>query len=453
MVKVVSLSQEIKLSTTNNARSVALKTLIRVFENNSYSNISLNNSLKNSDLSIADQNLATKIVYGTIQYKIYLEYQLKDLIKVKIKESYLKPLLLMSVYQIVFLDKVPNRAVLDEANKLAKQFGKKRSSGFRLVNGILRSFIRRGKILPNSNDLIEYLSVKESFPIWLVKYFIDQFGQEKTENILASFNKNAKNSVRISSLIDKQEVLDKLKKESFKPKLSSLTSQVAILDHGGISETDLFEDGKITIQDEAASLVVDSFKFSKTDQVLDACSAPGGKTIQIAEKIPEGQVTALDIHKNKLNLVVKNAQRMHVADRVKTKAVDARKSDEYFSGQEFDKILVDAPCSGLGLMRRKPEIRYTKSKKDLVNLQKIQLSILDHVSQLLKKNGELVYSTCTISIEEDENVVQKFLEAHPNFELQPFNLEKVDSKIGTLKIMPDEYDSDGFFIAKFKLRG
>ena len=163
MVKVVSLSQEIKLSTTNNARSVALKTLIRVFENNSYSNISLNNSLKNSDLSIADQNLATKIVYGTIQYKIYLEYQLKDLIKVKIKESYLKPLLLMSVYQIVFLDKVPNRAVLDEANKLAKQFGKKRSSGFRLVNGILRSFIRRGKILPNSNDLIEYKSEVVSF--------------------------------------------------------------------------------------------------------------------------------------------------------------------------------------------------------------------------------------------------------------------------------------------------
>ncbi|MCT7890399.1 MAG: methyltransferase domain-containing protein, partial [Lactobacillus crispatus] len=221
----------------------------------------------------------------------------------------------------------------------------------------------------------------------------------------------------------------------------------------GISESDLFEEGKLTIQDEAASLVVEAFDFEQDEHVLDACSAPGGKTVQIAESIVNGDVTALDIHDKKLRLVRDNAQRMHVANKVKTKACDARKATEIFAAGEFTKILVDAPCSGLGLLRRKPEIRYTKRQQDLQNLQKIQLAILTAVSSLLKKNGELVYSTCSISMEENEEVVKKFLQAHPDFELVPFKLTKLESKTGMLKIMPDLDGNDGFFIAKFKLRG
>lgn len=144
---------------------------------------------------------------------------------------------------------------------------------------------------------------------------------------------------------------------------------------------------------------------------------------------------------------------MHVADKVKTKACDARKAQEIFKQGEFSKILVDAPCSGLGLPRRKPEIRYTKSLQDLKNLQKIQLAILDSVSTLLRLNGELVYSTCSISVEENEQVVKQFLQKHPDFELKPFKLSKLESTTGMLKIMPDQDGNDGFFIAKFKLRG
>lgn len=453
MVRAANLLQEKKLSTNKTARSIALETLIRVLEDGSYSNISLNNNLRKANLSLTDQNLTTRLVYGTIQYKIYLEYQLKDLIKSKITEKYLYPLLLMSAYQILFLDKIPNRAVLDEANKLAKQFGRKRSSGFRLVNGILRSLTRRGPILPDKDNLVQFLSVKESFPKWLVKYFIALFGKEETVAMLASFNQTAKNSVRLSSLFDREKTIKELDKLGFAPKASKLADTNVILSHGGIAQSELFQNGKLTIQDEAASLVVASFDFNGAEQVLDACSAPGGKTVQIAEALTTGKVIALDIHEKKLRLVQENANRMHVADKVETVAVDARKANNYFSNQQFDKILVDAPCSGLGLMRRKPEIRYAKSKADLNNLAKIQLSILDHVSQLLSKNGELVYSTCSISEEENEAVVKKFLAAHPNFELKPFRLANIASKNGMLKILPNQYGSDGFFIAKFTLRG
>lgn len=453
MVKVVSLSQVKKLSIDKSARAVSLETLIKVLDQGSYSNISLNNSLKHSNLSIADQNLATNIVYGTIQYRLFLEYQLKGLVRTKLTEKYIKPLLLMSLYQLIFLDKVPDRAVLDEANKLAKQYGKRHSAGFRLVNGILRSFTRRGVILPAENNPVKYLSVKESVPEWLVQYLIDNWGLDKAESVLNSINEPAKNSVRISKLADKEQVFAQLERDNYQPQWSKLSSDDVILSHGGISESNLFEEGKLTIQDEAASLVVEAFDFEQDEHVLDACSAPGGKTVQIAESIVNGDVTALDIHDKKLRLVRDNAQRMHVANKVKTKARDARKATEIFAAGEFTKILVDAPCSGLGLLRRKPEIRYTKRQQDLQNLQKIQLAILTAVSSLLKKNGELVYSTCSISMEENEEVVKKFLQAHPDFELVPFKLTKLESKTGMLKIMPDLDGNDGFFIAKFKLRG
>lgn len=442
-----------KLSIDKSARAVSLETLIKVLDQGSYSNISLNNSLKHSNLSIADQNLATNIVYGTIQYRLFLEYQLKGLVRTKLTEKYIKPLLLMSLYQLIFLDKVPDRAVLDEANKLAKQYGKRHSAGFRLVNGILRSFTRRGVILPAENNPVKYLSVKESVPEWLVQYLIDNWGLDKAKSVLNSINEPAKNSVRISKLADKEQVFAQLERDNYQPQWSKLSSDDVILSHGGISESDLFEEGKLTIQDEAASLVVEAFDFEQDEHVLDACSAPGGKTVQIAESIVNGDVTALDIHDKKLRLVRDNAQRMHVANKVKTKACDARKATEIFAADEFTKILVDAPCSGLGLLRRKPEIRYTKRQQDLQNLQKIQLAILTAVSSLLKKNGELVYSTCSISMEENEEVVKKFLQAHPDFELVPFKLTKLESKTGMLKIMPDLDGNDGFFIAKFKLRG
>lgn len=434
------------------ARAVALETLIRILCDGSYSNISLNNSLRTANLSQADRNFATRLVYGTVQYKIFLDYQLHDLIKTKLKEEYLEPLLLMSGYQLIFMDKVPDRAVLNEANLLAKKFGKKNSTGYKIVNGILHSLIRRGIVLPEKNDLVHYLSVKESTPKWLVEYMISHWGEKRTGSILASINETAKNTVRISCLVNPEEVFSELTELDFAPQRSQLSDEVFVLNRGGIVDSTLFKKGELTVQDEAASLAVNAFDFVGNESVLDACSAPGGKTVQIAEKIPAGQVIALDIHENKLRLVRQNAARMNVIDHVKTMAMDARKADESFD-QRFDKILVDAPCSGLGLLRRKPEIRYNKHPDDLKKLQQIQLNILDHASKLLNESGELVYSTCTIATEEDEEVVDKFLEQHSKYRLQSFKTGNLEAPKGMLKILPDSYNSDGFFIAKFVMRG
>ena len=443
----------IRLSAHKSARAVALATLIRVFRDGSYSNISFNNSLQKTKLSQADQNLATRIVYGTIQEKIYLEYQFQGLLKTELKEDYLLPLLLMSAYQILFMNSIPDRAVLNEANNLAKEFGRKHSAGFKIVNGILRSFLRRGKILPDAEDKVLFLSVKESTPQWLVQYLINNWGENKAASILSSINKPAKNTVRISGLADFNLVKEELTKLGFSPAKSQIAEDELVLTHGGVFKTSLFKEGKLTIQDEAASLAVSAFTFTGNEEVLDACSAPGGKTVQIAEKLKQGHVTALDIHKNKLGLVKQNGKRMNVASRINVKTMDARKADQTFKKGQFDKILVDAPCSGLGLIRRKPEIRYTKTLHDLSKLREIQLDILDHVSTLLSRDGELVYSTCTITREEDEDVVKAFLKSHTQFKLQPFTAGKLKATKGMLKILPDSYGSDGFFIAKFKMRG
>lgn len=436
-----------------NARSVALDTLMKVFKQKSYSNIALNNALQKSNLSEVDKGLATNIVYGTIQYKIFLEYQLRPLIKSNLKDAFIEPLLLMSAYQYFFLDKVPTNAIFDEANKLAKQYGKRHSGAYRMVNGILRSLDRQGKILPDKKDTVAYLSVKESFPKWLVEYLIKNFDQAKAEKILASSNQPAPNSIRMAVASEfYNEIESEVEQDGYQYKVSKLTKHNLLLDHGNVAQTNLFKQGKITIQDSAASLAVDAFDFNGNEEVLDACSAPGGKTVQIAENLISGSVTALDIHENKLRLVKNAAKRLRVSDKVKTKALDARKAPEYFEKEQFDKILVDAPCSGLGLIRRKPEIRYDKSFEDIKHLSKIQSDILNQVSTLLKPGGELVYSTCTISKEEDEDVVNDFLSKHADFSLEPIQVGNLPEQ-DMVRIFPDEYDSDGFFIAKLKKRG
>lgn len=428
-----------KLSPTS--RSVCLASLIKVFTQNSYSSLSLGQALDRAKLKSADRRLATRLFYGTIQYRLYLAYQLRGLVKTKLKEDYLRPLLLMSLYQLLFMDKIPQRAVLDEANKLAKQFGKRNSRGFRIVNGILRAFLRRGAQLP-AKTAPDYLSVKYSYPQWLVDYLLTNFGQAQAVANLASCNQAPCNCVRVKRQADRAKVVAELKKEGYGVATSPLSKASLRLTGGSGAASPLFQAGQITIQDEAAALPVQAFSWQGTERVLDACAAPGGKTEQIAEHLTTGQVVALDLHANKLRLIQQNAQRMGQAGKVQTLALDARKAGTRFAAGSFDKILVDAPCSGLGLLRRKPEIRYAKSKQDLEQLAQVQLSILQAIWPLLRAGGELVYSTCTISCEEDEQVSQTFL------------AKQTDAALASQrKILPADYGSDGFFIARFTRRG
>ncbi|APT17926.1 SUN protein [Amylolactobacillus amylotrophicus DSM 20534] len=442
------------------AREVALNVLTKVLQQKSYSNIQLNFSLNNSTLDERDKALVTQLVYGTIQYKLFLEYQIKHLLRAKPKESFVVPLLLMSVYQLQFLDKIPDHAVLNSANELAK----KRSShgAYKLVNGILRNVQRQGPLLPAVGQTAEYLSIKESMPEWLVKYLSDKFGNSKTARILQSLNTVSHNSVRVNTKkTTVQAAKEELHDQGFDVTVSPLRGENILLSHGGVAATNLFRDGQITIQDEASSVVVDALHVEPGDIVLDACAAPGGKTMQIAELLDQnvGKVTALDLHEKKLALIENNAKRLELTDLITVQAMDARNVASEFGPQKFDKILVDAPCSGLGLLRRKPEIRYEKTFTDIINLSKIQLAILESVAQSLKIGGRIVYSTCTITPEENEEVVARFIAAHPEFFVEQIKLPSFDSvktEVGTdltVRIFPDDYQTDGFSITSLRLRG
>lgn len=429
---------------------MALETLMDVLIKQAYSNISLNRHLQEADLSVKDRQLATRLVYGTLQNELFLDYQLKLLLTSKLQEKFIRPLLLVSLYQLTLMDKIPARAVLDEANKLAKAFGKKHSGAFRLVNGVLRSFQRRGVVLPDAQDTLKYQSIKYSLPVWLLKLFNEDFGQTQTTQIINSLNQPAKNSIRVSSQANVNAVFQELKVAGFAPEKSAVSAKNLILRRGGVSQSRLFRQGKITLQDESAGLVTDCFDFQGNEQVLDACAAPGGKTVQMAEKLPQGQVTALDIHPNKLKLIEKYARRMQPSGKINCLSLDARQALAKFGPASFEAILVDAPCSGLGLLRRKPEIRLRKSKQDIVNLSRIQLAILNAVAPCLKAGGQLVYSTCSITKKENEEVIQNFLQQNPAFSLRPFKLEKLPAKSGMLKILPNNFMSDGFFMAKLE---
>jgi 16S rRNA (cytosine967-C5)-methyltransferase len=234
-----------------------------------------------------------------------------------------------------------------------------------------------------------------------------------------------------------------------KPSVLSPVGLVA--DGGNLAATEAFREGRITIQDESSQLVAPLLELTGTEEVLDACAAPGGKTAHIAQYLTTGRVTALDLYEHKLRLIAQNASRLQLTDKIKTRKLDATRAAEVFDAASFDRILVDAPCSGLGLLRRKPDIRYRKESGDFEALQKIQLSILASCAIILKKNGIMVYSTCTLFDEENFDVVKIFLDKHKDFVQVPLKHEKSDIvNDGCLFITPELYQTDGFFIAKFK---
>lgn len=290
------------------------------------------------------------------------------------------------------------------------------------------------------------LSIRYSLPVWLVKKLIDEYGEERAIAIFESLYVRNKASVRVVDLDQKEEI-----KEQLQASDSLLASTALVKENGYFAGSDYFKQGKLTIQDETSQLVAPALEVQPSDQVLDACAAPGGKTTHLASYLVDGKITALDLYDHKLQLIQENAERLGVADKIQTKKLDASQVFEAFGADAFDKILVDAPCSGIGLIRRKPDIKYNKDNADFASLQAIQLEILDGVCQSVRKDGIIVYSTCTIIGEENFDVVEQFLETHPNFELVPLDHERKDIlKDGCILITPELYGSDGFFISRFR---
>ena len=432
-------------------RFLAVELLTKIEQEGAYSNIALDQAIKKNSLTKRDANLLTNITYGVLQHRLTLEYWLEPFIKKEKKiVPWVKQLLLSALYQMQFLDKIPNHAILNESIEIAKYKG---HDGIRkFTTGVLHAVLRNGvRDLKKVSNNVKKISLEVSVPEWLVKKLFEQNGAAKAKSILDSINKHPHQSVRVNtSISSKEKILADLKEEKLEFEESLVSPSSLIVTKGFVPESRSYKRGDLVIQDESATLVVESMDVQPQDVVLDACAAPGGKTTHIADKLVDGLVVALDIHKHKVKLIMDNAHRCGSANKVAALEMDARKAANLFAPQMFDKILVDAPCSGLGLMRRKPEIRYQKKKEDLMNLQQVQLGILNKVSGLVKNGGKITYSTCSIMDEENQDVIQKFLKEHTEFtcgKTMTINDIKHDRDTKTLSIYPDDYGSDGFFIA------
>ena len=400
--------------------------------------------------------MLTEIVYGTIQRKNTIDYYLQKLVKKPLLklDSWVLVLLRLSIYQIVYLDRVPERAVVHEAVEIAKKRGHIGISG--MVNGTLRAFLREGIPEIKANNLTEELALKYSHPNWLIERWIEQFGIATTEAICSVNNTPPKVTARanLTSVADVDQLMASLAEEEIIVERGDLAPEAIKVVKGNLVESKAYRSGQVTIQDESSMLVAKALAATKGMTVLDSCAAPGGKTTHIAETMNnEGKVVALDLHPHKVKLIVEQAKRLQLTN-IETKASDARNACELFEKETFDRILVDAPCSGLGVIRRKPDIKWQKKANDMNNIAKIQYDLLTAVAPLLKVGGTLVYSTCTIDRVENEQIVTKFLEEHKHFKLDKRLSERLPAKVaskikeeGMIQLLPSDFDTDGFFIA------
>lgn len=447
------MAKKVPKKMKKSVRYIALLALEDVFSGGAYSNLLLNELMNKAELGPKDSGLLTEIVYGTISRKLLLDFYLEPFTKKAKKiDVWARYLLELSAYQLTFLDKVPAHAILNEAVEIAKVRGNEGTARF--VNGVLRNYLRNERPeLDTIKDPAERLSIEISMPLWMTQKLIDQIGLEETRRLGLSLFEPSKASGRIDTRETTREMaIASLEEDGLTVVESQVSPYGVVGKKGRLAASQLFNYGLLTIQDESSMLVAPTMQLEKHHRVLDACAAPGGKTTHIAtflEAEAGGKIVALDIHQHKLKLVTENAKRLHVDEVVTTQALDARQVHEEFEAESFDRILVDAPCSGLGLMRRKPDIKYTKKPEDFLQLPKIQLEILASVAPTLKKSGILTYSTCTIAKEENQEVIAAFLAAHPEFEvIPPVTNERVQDYVvdNCVTLYPQDLMTDGFFI-------
>lgn len=442
-------------------RAHALDVLVKVGDNGAFSHLLIDQTLKSNDLESRDQGLFTELVYGTLNRKLTLAYDLDQFVKKTNKlQSWVKWLLYLSFYQLKYLDKVPDHAVVNEAVELAKKRG--HQGIVKLVNGVLRQALRQG--FPSYDEIepeTKRLSIETSTPEWLIERWIDSYGLEKAEQIAKAQLIKADKSVRVNPLkMSRDEVKQHLAEDGFAVEDSPFSSKGLIINDGNILKHRFFEDGIVTIQDQTSMLVGEMMAVKEGQTILDSCSAPGGKSTDLAERLSNtGRVYSYDLHGKKTSLVEKKAAQLGLIN-MKTKAMDARKLDQVFEPKTFDRILIDAPCSGFGVIRTKPDIKYTKTSEDVLNLSMIQFDMLSTIMPLLKEDGKLIYSTCTIDPTENEALVAEFLSGQTRYEVDPtFFTELPDflqNSVGItpfgLQIFPDDYQTDGFFLTRLQYK-
>ncbi|MBQ9096984.1 MAG: 16S rRNA (cytosine(967)-C(5))-methyltransferase RsmB [Clostridia bacterium] len=422
-----------------NERHLALSILMKTESEGAYSNIEINKTFAAADIDSRGKAFVTNIVYGVLQNKIRLDYIISQFSKLPMKKitDDVKNILRMGLYQLIFMDKVPEYAVVNESIKLVRKCKKASSAGF--VNAILRGYIRNGIAYPK--DALSYECTYYSYPEWLGRLLYEAVGTDATK-IMASGNMTPPFSARVNTLkISRDEFIEKTG-----AKACTICDDGVIFESGiSVSDDEMFRNGYYYPQDEASMMPAKALSPKEGETVIDVCAAPGGKTTHIAQLMGnKGKIFAFDIYKHKLKLIEDNAKRLGI-DIISPVLQDASEiNDEYIS--IADKVLVDAPCSGLGILRRKPEIKYNRTPEDLVSLSTLQQKILGSSAKYVKPGGELVYSTCTINPGENEKVIEEFLANNKNFELIDLDFENSPY----IKLFPHIHNTDGFFIAKVR---
>ena len=442
-----------------NTRELILGILLEVNKEGQYSHLVIRSTLeKYQYLEKQERAFITRVCEGTLEYKLRLDYILNQFSTVPVEKMkpVIRELLRSSVYQILYMDSVPDSAVCNEAVKLARKKGFYNLTGF--VNGVLRKVAREyGSIrFPGKDQPEEYLSVIYSMPKWLVQRFLEQYGFEKTEKMLESFLKEKPTTIRIREyLVEKEAVLESLKSQKVTVEKAPYVENAYYLkDYDYLPALDAFRVGSIQVQDVSSMLVGEIADPKEGDYVIDLCAAPGGKTLCIADKLKgTGRVDARDISRTKTDYIRENAIRQNFLNVVVTEK-DATQLDSE-SLEKADIVLADVPCSGLGVMGRKTDIKYKLNPAKMQELVGLQREILEQASTYVKPGGTLIYSTCTIGKEENQDNVEWFLEHYP-YELEsldPYLCEELKSETtrkGYLQLLPGVHQCDGFFIARLK---
>ncbi|MGN1059530.1 MAG: 16S rRNA (cytosine(967)-C(5))-methyltransferase RsmB [Clostridia bacterium] len=432
-------------------RELALQILYDIEKHQAYLNISFQNHIDRAALTGRDAALAKELVYGTIQRRLTLDDTLSRLSSVKLRKlaPYVLCILRMGLYQLFYMDKIPASAAVNESVRLAGKYVQ-RSRGF--INAVLRRAAAEGLRLPEG-DGDEALAVRYSHPAALVHWLRHRFGDEQALHILEENNQTPPLSVRVNTLkSSRSALLDRLRAEGAQVREGSMTDAAIIFDGGGVRQLAAYREGLFTIQDQSAQLAALALAPEPGQLVFDVCAAPGGKTTHLAELMEnKGSILALDLYEKRLLSVRDAAKRLGLSI-ITTQTADARQLQPPAAA---DKILVDAPCSGLGVIRRRPDIKYKEHLTAFDELIQTQTDILRRCAAALKPGGELVYSTCTINPGENEELIHAFLSEQPGFSLQPVTSPHITGTAAVLKtgmgtFYPDRQGGDGFFIAKLK---
>ena len=433
-------------------RGLTVKILNRVERTDAYLEKLLDNELRNSELSGPDKALLYEIVHGVTRWQGRLDWILNGFYKGQFSKAIpnLKNGLRVALYQILFLDRIPDHAAVNEAVEFVKKLQGQKPAD--LTNAILRNIIRSKNSIryPDPNeDVIGYLSAYYSHPSWMVKRYLERFGREDTEKLLNANNEKPYLTLRVNAIkTNPQEFKSLLEKVNLKYLPGKFLNEFIQLQNlTNITAWDYYQQGYFNIQDESAGLAVKLLDVEPGMNVLDMCAAPGGKTAYLGSIMNNtGNITALDRYEARLKLVVKNNERLGLTC-VKTIESDALD----FEAELFDRVLVDVPCSGTGTLSKKPDIKWKKDIFDLRKMSVIQLKLINKAATLVKVGGVLVYSTCSIEPEENFEIVEKFLLSHPNFKFESAIgkiSDDVVDKNGCIQTLPHVHQMDGAFAAK-----